>query len=359
MPTIELVSEEQVLGAVKSHGPVIPMDVRQIIKMGDSITIGATLSTLSARGIVKITNIKRGGSPFYYVVGQEDKLSDLSKYLGEKDKRTFELLKQKRVIRDRLEEPLIRVSLRNMPDFAKRIDVELNGEQEIFWRWYTISNEEAIKLFSKTNASKEIETKGFANKELTNAEESSKVVANDIVSKDKTESLKSKDAVQDATIVKEEVRKERIKAKKKIEDKKEPEVPAQAPAQAILTHEVQSQISSSEITPSNKLSSFNDPFINKAGVFFDSGNIVVRDVKQIKKSAEYDLVVEIPTPVGSVEYFCKVKGKKKCTESDLNSAYIQGQTLRLPVLFLTTGIVAKKAKDKLKVDFKGMIVKEL
>ncbi|MGV8168525.1 MAG: hypothetical protein ACP5N3_00545 [Candidatus Nanoarchaeia archaeon] len=323
--TIELVSEEQVLSAVKSNGPVVPMDVRQVLKAGDSIIIGATLSTLVSRGILKVTNLKRGGSPFYYLPGQEEKLQDISKYLGEKDRRTFELLKQKQVLRDKEEEPLTRVSLRNIPDFAKRMEVEIAGEKEIVWRWYMINEEEAVNILKKS------------------------------AKKEEPASEKKKEEIQEKKEEKEEKKEPQKETKEKKPRKKE------KTEEDVFQKETQQQLPE-QAAPQNiqsSIANFNDAFINKAAVFLSSGNINIKDSKQVKKGSEYDLIIEMPTFLGNIEYFCKVKAKKKCSEADLNSALVQGQNLRLPVLFLTTGEVVKKAKDKLRTDFKGMIVKEI
>jgi len=343
---LELVSEEQVFNAVKSNGPLIPLDVRQLIKMGDSIIIGATLSTLVDRKLVKVTHIKRGGSPFYYVVGQEEKLSDLSKFLGEKDKKVFDLLKQKQVIRDAIEEPLVRVALRNLPDFSKKLDLEINGVKEIFWRWYMITDDEAIQILTKKSKEKGIE-------KVTDVVETSKGKDDKKEKEDITEDKKS------AVVNLDDKSKTEVKVKphrKKSESKEETEEFIEQKAevqQAVLTSAGQN--------PNLPviISQFNDSFINKIGEFFVSSSILVREAKQIKKGADYELIIDMPTPVGSVEYFCKVRSKKKCNEGDLSSAYVQSQKARLPILFITTGEVAKKAKDKLKVDFKGMIIKEL
>jgi len=43
----------------------------------------------------------------------------------------------------------------------------------------------------------------------------------------------------------------------------------------------------------------------------------------------------------------------------LSSAYLQGQIRRIPTVFITTGEVTKKAKEKIRTDYKGMIIKEI
>jgi hypothetical protein len=329
---IEIVSEEQVFGAVRERGPVVPMDVRRIIGMGDTIMIGAMLSTLIARGLVKVTHMKRGGSPFYYVEGQEAKLEELSRFLNDKDRKTFDLLRQRKVMRDRAEEPLVRVSLRNIPDFARKFEADVSGEKEVFWRWYMTPENEAVGIFSGRT----------------------KVEKKEDVSPAKKEEIKS-----EAEPVKEVKEKKPVKKREKkifLEPKKE-EAQAQLSETLPAQQPVAAQAVPGDVSPA--LANFNDVFISKVGEFFAASKITVKEAAMVKRGAEYDIVVELPTPVGGVEYFCKVKGKKKCSEADLSSAFVQGQGKRLPVLFLTTGEAVKKAKDKLKTDFKGMILKEI
>ncbi len=323
MQTIELVSEEQVFDAVKSKGPLIPIEIRHILKSGDSIIIGATLSTLVSRGKVLITNIKRGGSPFYYIKGQEERLAELSKFLNEKDRQTFEILRQKHVIKDSDEDPLTRVSLRNIPDFAKQFIEDINGQKEIFWKWYLLSDEEAARFISRK---KEINDAG-AEKVKGVQDEKNNAGENE---------------VKDEPAPKEKKRKEQKTTEKE--------------GFLEVKEEVQQQLASNIPLI---ISQFNDSFLNKISSTLSEGKIIIKEVKLVKKGAEYDLSIEIPTPIGNLDYFCKAKSKKKCNEGDLSSAYIQGQNLRLPVLFLVFGEITKKAKDKLKTDFKGMAIKEI
>jgi hypothetical protein len=79
----------------------------------------------------------------------------------------------------------------------------------------------------------------------------------------------------------------------------------------------------------------------------------------IRKSSEADYVIKVPSSVGALTYYCKAKSKKKITEGDLSSAFIHGQTRKLPTLFLTNGELTKKARDMLEKEFRGMSVQTL
>ena len=125
MSFIDKISKEDVYKAVKKHGPIIPYGIRQKTGKGDSTTIGAALSELSKNDRVESTKVKKGSSPFYYVPEDKEKLEDLKEYLGEKDRRAVEKLKQEKVLRDNKQKRIVRVGLRNTPDYSKKLIVNI------------------------------------------------------------------------------------------------------------------------------------------------------------------------------------------------------------------------------------------
>ncbi len=315
MVVFELVRDEDILHAVKNRGPIIPLEIRSILGKGDSITIGAALSSTVARGQVKITNVKKGGSPFYYVPGQEVNLEKLGVYLNEKDRRTFAYLKEKKIIRDSEEEPLTRVSLRNIPDFAKKIPRIVEGQEEFFWRWFLVPEDEALFLIEK-----KLNPELYKEKEV------------------------KKEVVEEKVFVPEQ----RV-AQKVVRQRREKVIP--------FVQEV--QVSLPAVNEYDFFAENSDEFLSNIKDFFDKNKIIVKESKLIRKGSDFEFVILMDTPVGKAEYFCKAKGKKRCNEGDLSQAYLQGQFRRLPVLFLTNGEITIKAKDKLSTDFKGLLIKEL
>lgn len=342
MVAFELVSDDDLLQAVRSRGPILPMEIRSVLGKGDSITIGAALSSTVSRGQVKITNVKRGGSPFYYVPGQEHNLEKLGEFLNEKDKRTFHYLKEKKIIRDREEEPLTRVSLRNIPDFAKKVIRFINGEEEIFWRWFLVPEDEALYLIEKKlNPSFKLESEQEAEVEKVEP-----VV-------EKFPEPKVSEPVPENNIE----HKKEVKVEQKREVKIESSKPKQEKKQK--KQEVDHQTSLPEEDDVDFFEENSEEFLDQVKEFFDDSKIIVKSSKLIRRGSDYEFVILMDTPVGKAEYFCKARGKKRCNDGDLSQAYLQGQVQRLPVLFLTNGEITIKAKDKLGSDFKGMLVKEL
>ena len=82
--------------------------------------------------------MKVGGSPLYFIPGQEPRLENFSQHLKSKEKDAFNLLKEKKFLRDREQEPAIRVALRSIRDFA--IPFRIN--EEIIWRYFIIPESE-------------------------------------------------------------------------------------------------------------------------------------------------------------------------------------------------------------------------
>lgn len=288
-----MIDESEVLSIVEEKGPVLPRDVVKEVG-GDTFLVGAILSQLVDKKEIKISHTKIGGSPVYYVSGQEEKIQELYKYLHEKEKKAYDILKIKKVLRDTTEQPAIRVALRNIRDFAKPLEVKIKGVKEIFWKWYLLEN------ISAENHIREI------------------------VKKEMPVPIVEKEAPKPIEEEKPEIAKE----KQQILPKEEPE----------------------QIEEEQEL-------LSKINTTFHTKNIEVIEKKIIRKNSEIEMIINIPSPVGKLKFFCKIKNKKKNSDKDLSSAYVEGQMKKLPVLYVTTGDFTKKAKQMLEEDFYMSILK--
>ena len=73
-----------------------------------------------------------------------------------------------------------------------------------------------------------------------------------------------------------------------------------------------------------------------------------------------NFLLKVPTTIGQMTYFCKAKQKSKCDERDLSSAYMEAQMKKLPLLFLYSGEMNKKAEEMLKSGtFENVVVKKV
>ncbi len=132
MPTKDTsMIKEKMISAIKFGGPKLPVHIAR--ETGMSILFSsAFLSELISEKRLKMSYMRVGSSPIYYIPGQEAKLENWANHLHSKEKDAFEILKQKRILRDRQQEPAIRVALRSIKDFA----FPFEREGELYWRYF-------------------------------------------------------------------------------------------------------------------------------------------------------------------------------------------------------------------------------
>ena len=135
--------QDKILYFLKVVGPTIPSKVAKNI--GTEILLAsAHLSDLSAQGKVKISSLKIGGTPLYYLAGQEEQLYHFAAgNLNPKDFQVLEILKQQKILREGSLDLLSRVALRSLKDFAIPLHVTVSGNRELFWKWHLLSDDEA------------------------------------------------------------------------------------------------------------------------------------------------------------------------------------------------------------------------
>ncbi|MBW2976287.1 hypothetical protein KY347_02465 [Candidatus Woesearchaeota archaeon] len=145
---------ERILAIVREKGPVLPVRVSK--EINESIIMAsARLSELLSRKQIKISSLKVGGSPLYYSPGHEHKLQDFVDNLHEKEKKAYHLLKQSKILKDSDQDPVVRVALRGIKDFAVPLQVNYENKAEIFWKWYLTDSKEAELLIREILTAKE------------------------------------------------------------------------------------------------------------------------------------------------------------------------------------------------------------
>jgi hypothetical protein len=293
-------TNDRILELIRVKGPVIPTNITKEINY-DILMTSAHLAELSSQNKLKISNIKVGSSPLYYLPGQESNLQNFSDNLHEKEKKAFDMLKERKVLRDNKLEPVIRVALREIKDFAVQLIVTYQDQKEIFWKWYLVSKEEAEKLTKSILTGKETREDVLKKPE-------------DVIKKTLKEETGIKKPIKQETTLKKEV-------KKPVESK--------------------------------KFVDRSSSFIDEINSYFNKNNIIVKNSETVKKG-ETDFILEVPSGIGKLEYYCKVKDKKRINDGDLSSAYVQGQLKKLPVVFLTKGELTKRAKEMLSKEFKNI-----
>ncbi len=307
-------NQEQVLNIVKMRGPLIPSQISK--DLGTNILLAsAILSEFASRNLVKVSNIKIGGSPLYYVPGQEEKLTSYMGRLPEKEKLACSMLQEASVLRDASLEPVIRVALRQCRDFAKPLEVTVDGQKEIFWKWYLIDNQQAEPIIKKQLGL--IEQKIAEQRKTEQVQKASPQV---IYQQEKPKPTAITGGLSAVTSIQKPEIKEQIQAQTAVEKEAKSTKPVLKPKQA-------------------------ESFTEALSGFFKKKSITIIEEQTVKKDSEMVYLVKVPSAVGELTYLCIAKNKAKCSEADISYAYVQGQIKKLPVLFLTTGELTKKAKE--------------
>ena len=296
---------EKILGFIKVKGPVLPVQISR--EIGSNILMAsAHLAELTANGKLKVSAIKVGGSPLYYIPGQEEMLQRFTENMNDKEKKAFDLLMQSKILRDSEQEPVIRVALREIKDFAVPLNVSYGDNKEVFWKWHLMPDTEAEQAIkSKMNLTEKPAEKIIKEQAIV------KEQAQDKPSQDKTEELQ-KEAQESS----QKEKKPRQKAKE-------------------------------------------DDFFGEVAKFFEKNKINVLSSELVKKNSEMDFVVEIPSVVGSLQYYCKAKNKKSISDSDLSNAYVKGQFRKLPVIVVSTGDLSAKAREMVKKELNSLTFKKI
>ncbi len=323
-------SRDRALNLVRMKGPLLPGHINKDLNV-NVLFASAMLSELVDSKLIRLSHAKIGGSPVYYAPGQESRLEQvLFPYLNEKDKEVLKLLKQRCVLKDTDLTPLQRVSLRGgLRDFAVPLEVVLEGGSVLFWKWLLLPDSDAenfIKAMLKMQ-DKKVEPK------------------------------------VDIPVVKMEVELPKKELPRQMEHRREEHIrPISefSKPEPRIEAKVEKKVKIEEPTKVEvPLALVEDAFLDKIRKYFKDHDIGIKSYSLVKKGAEFDFIIEVPSAVGNMEWYCKAKKKKSYNEADITSAFVQGQLKKLPVLLLTTGEITKKAKTTLEKDFKGVHIKRI
>ncbi len=281
-----MTEQDKILSLLRMQGPSLPSKVAKALNT-QILFASAHLADLTAQGKVKVSTLKIGGSPLYYLPGQEQQLYNFaSGNLNPKDYVVLNKLKEQNVLPEKSLELLEKVALRNLKDFAIPLQVTVEGKAELFWKWHLLSEQEttaAIEQLLNPLPAVQPELPGQLSKVTP---ESPSAVASPLVREEKT-------------------RKTVPRAQK-------------------------------------------EDFFPDLERVFRRLSITIDKKETIRKEKELNFLLKVPSAVGAMSYFCKAKNKSKCDEKDLSAAYVEALVKKLPLLFLHTGELSKKAQEMLK-----------
>ncbi len=307
-------SKEKILQYMRRNGPSQPTRIAKELGV-DSIIASALLANLVSKNIIKVSHMKIGGSPLYYLPGQERNLQKFSDKLPGKEREAYNLIKSEQVVKNEELDPAIRVAISYLKDFAKPITIMLKNQQEMkLWKWYMLSNEDATKIirekyFNQSNKERKEE------KPIVKKIEQKKVESfQEPISQEKIEVEEDK----------EKERKEQGKEDKKNQEENQKEQEEQKEE----SNEPQENI------PSD---------IRKA---MQNRKLVIEHYEEGKgKDAEMKAHVD---GFDRHKIFIYITRKKRINEKDIAMAYLKAELKRIPLIIMHKGDFTKDAEALLK-----------
>jgi len=133
---------------IKNNGPSMPSQVAKEISI-PPLFASALLSQLISEKSLKVSHLKIGGSPLYFIEDQKAKLLEFTSNLPAVEKNACDTLKSVGVVADEGLKLAEKVALRNIKDFSIPLNVNVRGNKKLFWKWFSLSQEEAIERIKK------------------------------------------------------------------------------------------------------------------------------------------------------------------------------------------------------------------
>lgn len=313
--------KERIISFLERRGPSLPVHIAK--ETGLSILFAsAFLSEILSEKRIKMSYMRVGSSPLYFIPGQETFLENFSHALKKKEKEAFVMLKEQRFLKDEDAEPAIRVALREIRDFA----VPFQNEEGIFWRYYKVPEAEFYQS-KKQEETKKIEKQ---QEEIFHQIPQEKTYTQEISEvEDEDADEKAKQIQQDTTeqvrITPKRVEVEDIfdKTQKKTQKKAEKKKPTEKKEKK------------TEKKPSQKGNS--NKFFNRVKTYLSEKQIEILDIEEASNT---EIVLKVKE--NQKEYLIVAYSKKKITDQEITKAYKKSSELNLPYKILALGEPLKK-----------------
>lgn len=132
--------KEDILEFIRLKGPSLPVHVAKEVRLSSLFT-SAFLSELFSEKKLKMSSLRVGNSPLYFLPNQEESLEEFSNHLKSKEKDAFLRIKEKKILKDEEQEPAIRIALRAIKDFA----IPFEKDKELYWKYFTFQQGEILQ----------------------------------------------------------------------------------------------------------------------------------------------------------------------------------------------------------------------
>ncbi len=315
--------KSRIVTLMRIRGPCLPIHISKETKTS-LLLASAFLSDLSSEKTIKISNMKVGGSPLYYLPGQENMMENFEKFLNHKEREALSNLKQAKVLKDDELEPAIRVALRNIQDFALPYPIKFRDLSILFWQYYLVNEEEVRKIIS--NKLEQLQPKPQEEQKPEKIEEQLKEIKTEL-------NQISMPEVKKEIEVKEEKPKlqitETIAETEKKQEKERTE--KQKSLEPIFIEQEKPK----------RVRIPTDKFLEQVKLFLASKNT---EIVKIEKFDKKEITAKIRLESGKA-CFLLALDKKRVDAQDLAKAYKKSEGL--PYIIITRGEASKKLKEEI------------
>jgi len=331
--------KQKILEYIEINGPGLPVRIASNLQM-DSILVSALLSEMLSDKKLFLSNMKVGTSPIYFMRGQEFQLIDYVKYLGNKERESFELLGKHHVVEDVRLPPPIRVALRSLKDFAFPFEYE----GRLYWRFLKVSEERARELV--LNRHRKVESAeikpGFIGKLKQVVMPAPDAPSKGDFAKPKPELVQRGIQTSFQREVPQVVSRgvEIGKQQTDFIERRERSVERQVALPIPVSAPVASPVKKTKVKEKSD-------FVIKVISFLESKGFDVDEEIEFKKK-EYLAKVRTDWKLGNVNLFVIGKDKKTVSENDLKLALQKCHEEKMPVLLISRGELKGKAEVKMK-----------
>ncbi len=351
-------AKERILSHLKFRGPSLPIHIARAINI-EPIFTSAFLSELKSEQKLKYSHMKVGSSSIYYLDGQEAQLENFTQYLNQREKEAFHLLKTEKVLQDETQNPVIRVALRAIKDFAIPIRVKVDENVVLFWKFFLLSQEEVVQLVEK----KLPKSSNSQSIKPIPPEINSLPTQEDLPQKTEQITENPKPALSvNSTENNQEKLQEKIKeAIEKIKPKKEEETQKEEPIEVNEKErsppkiwdikkkekEQEEELKLLEETQEKeKPKTLQNEFPLQTQKQLSLKHIKIENIESEKRK-EFSGVISIHTSLGKQEFYFIAKDKKSVSDSDLSQLLQKIQSEKRPAIFIAPGKPNKKAEQYL------------
>jgi len=311
---------EEILEFIKKNGPALPIHISKAISQ-NTLFAGAFLSELYKEKAIIMSNMRVGSSPLYLISGQEPMLENFIQHIKGKEKEALLLLKKNKILEDKNLHPAIRVALRSLKDFA----IPLRFNNEIFWRYFTLNNQETEALLHSSSPQPPTQQLTTPVAPIPQVEIPEPVISKSIIKPIlKIKEISSEILKQKAE---QEIEKQVLKEAKEDEDPQE---------DAPIIKKIIKPKRTKKLDPKEK-------FLEEIKLTLGKKQVEIVEIEKNDKKQILGKVIADKT-----EYILVAFNKKRFDEADLLRIYRKYSDSDTPFYFLSKGELSKKTMETIK-----------